>query len=150
MKTSKFLFFILATLFCCDDTSEDCSTVLCEGPPNLVFEVLLNGDNVFDEGIFSVADVSLTGNSPNSTEIIVNETNFKNTRTQLLFLERMDWEVTRYDFNVNIGNDNVVNLIVTIELSSGGCCSGIPRIVNYQIFGILQENPNLVATINLN
>lgn len=124
--------------------------MLCAGPPNLAFEVILNEENVFEEGIYTVDDISLTGNSPVGTELRVGETNFGNRTAQLLYLENIDWEVTTYNFGLNIGDDHSANLEVEIALSTGACCGGIPQIKNYEIDGVIQVNPNSVVTLNLN
>lgn len=149
-KSLLTLLFVSLSFSCQDDESVDCSTVLCVGPPSLLFEVLLNGENVFEEGIYTVDDVSLTGNTPAGMELRVGETNFGNRTVQLLYLENIDWEVTSYDFILQIATHDSTELMVEIQLSSGQCCGGIPQIINYQIDGTIQVNPNSVATLNLN
>ena len=149
MKKPIYLVLIISLLFSCDEETVDCSTVLCAGPPNLVFELLLNGENVFDKAVFTSEDISISGSFPEGFEINVRETNFKNTRTRLLYIERIAWEVDTYDFNLDIGDEYSYPLSVAIQLSSGSCCGGIPQIRSYLVDGESQENPNLVQTLNL-
>ena len=149
VKKQIFPLLLLSLVLSCDEDTIDCSTVLCAGPPNLVFELLLNGENVLDANLFSEEDIAIGGTFPDSFELNVNETNFKNSRTRLLFIDRIAWEVSTYDFNLNIGSEYSHNLRVEIQLSTGSCCGGIPRISSYQVDGISQENPNQVQTLNL-
>ncbi len=149
MQKKVCILLFLSLFLSCDENDIDCSTVLCAGPPNLVFELLLNGENVFDENLFTAEDISISGTFPDSFELGVNETNFKNSRTQLLFIESIAWQVNTYDFNLNIGSEYSHNLRVEIQLSTDSCCGGIPRITSYQVDGISQENPNQVQTLNL-
>lgn len=151
VEKSLLLFFTISLVISCQsDESVDCSTVSCIGPPNLVFEVILNGENVFEEEIYTEQDVSLSGNTPNFENITVRETNLGDRTTQLLYLENSNWDVITYDFILDIANEYTTNLIVEIELSSGSCCGGIPLIKDYQIDGVIQVNHYSVVTLNLN
>lgn len=150
MKNLPFLLFALCILgSCTDDGSVDCSTVSCEGPPTLAFEVILDGENVFEEGLFTVEDITVGNTAPMAITLTINETNFGSRTTQILFLETTAWEATTYNFDLNIGDDFTSNIDIEIALSSGGCCSGIPLIANYEIDGVIQVNPRRVAVLNL-
>ena len=141
-------FVVLA--FSCDEDAIDCSTVLCEGPPTLVFEVLQNGTNVFEAEVLDASDVSITGNAPGNISFQVAEGFFTGGDTQLLSLQTSAWEATSYAFEVAFGTLGSVNLEVDIELSStDGCCGGIPFVAAMRLDGAALPNPNTVLTVNL-
>ena len=152
MKLRYLLSYCLPILWllACSNTDEDCSTVSCLGPPTLLFEVLLDGENVFETNTLALEDFSLSGNSPSNIELDIRETNFGNTTTSLLYLENASWEVQVYDFSLEIENYNPVNLVIEIRLSEGPCCGGIPRIESYTINGTPQASTGNVVTLELN
>ena len=152
MKSRPFLSYYLPILLllACSNTDEDCSTVSCLGPPTLLFEILLDGENVFETNTLVLKDFSLSGNSPAEIELNLRETNFDNRTSSLLYLENANWEVQVYDFNLVIENHNSVNLVIEIRLSEGPCCGGIPRIENYTINGTPQVSTGNVVTLELN
>ncbi|MEO0573339.1 MAG: hypothetical protein AAF039_16665 [Bacteroidota bacterium] len=146
------ILILLVTLISCDKEEElDCSAVDCIGFPSLAFEILENGTNVFEQNIFSEEDLSFSGNTPNPAELSIQEGFLGLESTQLLIMTSFAWEETTYDFNINIGDAHVANLIVEIEDSpSGGCCGGIPLIKSLILDGEIITSPYQVLTLNFN
>ncbi|MGW9684027.1 hypothetical protein [Flagellimonas sp. 2504JD1-5] len=133
----------------CNETDVDCSTVLCAGPPSLVFEVLANGENVFGEGIYTTQDISLSGTYPSQTEWTTNEVNLGAENIHVLAISSFDWQEIIYEFTLNIGNEYTTDITVAIENSSSdGCCGGIPRIKSLKIDEATVENPYNLITLN--
>lgn len=148
MKEFVLLLFIFMVCHSCDEDSDvDCSVVLCAGPATLAFEVLENGQNVFDTGA-TIDDIIISGNFPESYEFQVEESNY-NGGTPLLFVQQIDWEVRTYDFNLVVDSEQGPELAVTISLSTGDCCGGIAEISQFEVNGTILENPNQVVTIEL-
>ena len=140
---------IIALLFSCSDDEVDCSAVDCIGFPSLAFEILENGENVFEQDLFSIEDVSLSGTVPDPSELVIQEGFFGPESTQLLIMTSFAWEETTYDFTINIGNSYTANLIVVIEDSpSGGCCGGIPLIQSLELNGEAVTRPYDVLRLN--
>ena len=147
-KVLPFLIALCLFYSCDDTTSVDCSTVLCAGPATLVFEVLVNGENVFDTGMMDAEDVSISGDFPDAFELQVEESNY-NGGTRLLFVEQIQWEVRNYNFQIEVNAAQSEALSVSIQLSDGDCCGGIPQISSYRVNTTTLDNPNQVVTINL-
>ena len=76
--------------------------------------------------------------------------NFGNEMATLLFLENAQWEAQVYEFELNFEGYRTVDLTISIQLSTGDCCSGIPRIESYELDGNIQSNLGNVVTIELN
>ncbi len=155
METSPVNKYILALLFLslylsCDEDEIDCEAVDCISFPALAFEITLDGENVFAEGIFTVEDVSVSGTYPEPSELTLGETVSANGNTPILIFSSFAWEETTYDFNLNIGNEYNASLSAEITISSsGGCCDGIPFISTLELNGVPVANPNSLLTLNL-
>ena len=149
MKKSLLPVLLLSMLFSCNETDDvDCSAVLCTGPATLAFEVLQNGQNVFDDPSVSTEDIRIIGSFPSAYEFQVEASNY-NGGTNLLFVQQIDWEIRTYNFNLVINSIQSEDVSVTIALSTGDCCAGIPQISQFTVNGAILENPNRVVTLNL-
>ena len=145
MKKSILLVFLFTLVLSCEN--ESCDTVSCVGPATLAFEILQDGQNIFDNET-SVDDITLSGNFPETFELRVEESNY-NGGTQLLFVEQIQWEVGNYNFQIVANAAQSEALSVNIELSEGDCCAGIARISSFRVNTTVLENPNQVVTLNL-
>lgn len=127
--------FIFLCATCCPE--DDCEAVLCEGPPDLSFEVLAENENVFINGTYSLEDISITGDG--SDEVMISLANSA-VPNSVLVLINPNWTPESYQYELNFSDDAVVTLNVEIINSpSGGCCGGIPRLEALQINGIAQS-----------
>lgn len=148
MKKLLPLVFALVTLLSCDnDEKVDCSTVLCAGPSVLALEILQNGENIFDNGV-SAEDISFLGNFPEGYELQIEVSNY-NGGTKLLFVQQIDWEVGTYNFRLAVDSVESPPLSLTIALSTGDCCGGIPQVSQFEVDGVALANPQVVSTIIL-
>lgn len=147
-KLISVIFLFLLFPSCDEGNSVDCSTVLCAGPATLAFEVLQNGQNVFEDEMSSTDNISITGNFPDTFEFLIAESSY-NGGTVLLFVQQINWEVSRYNFQLVIDDVSSQELSTSIALSTGDCCGGIPQISQYTVDGTALENPNRVVTLNL-
>ena len=145
MKKSILLVFLFTLVLSCENV--ECDAVSCLGPATLAFEILQNGQNVFENGT-SVDDINVTGNFPETFDLRVEESNY-NGGTLLLFVEQIQWEVRNYNFQIEVNTAQSEALSVSIQLSDGDCCGGIPQISSYRVNTTTLDNPNQVVTINL-
>ena len=149
MKRLISLVLLLLVFFSCDENNlVDCSAVFCAGPSILVFEVLQNGQNVFENELFSKDNITITGDFPSTFEFQIEESS-DNDGTILLFVKKIDWQTGTYDFQLMVDDFKSQELSTSIVLSTGDCCGGIPQISEYTINGTSLENPNQVVTIHL-
>ncbi|MEM8928770.1 MAG: hypothetical protein AAGC45_11245 [Bacteroidota bacterium] len=140
---------ILGLFQSCDEDTLDCSLVDCAGFPSIAFEIVLENENVFEEEVFTIEDLSLSGNFPQPSKLSIFEAILGDGETPILLLSSMDWKETIYDFNLNIGGEYTSNLVVEIENSpGGGCCGGIPFIKSLELDEVAIENPNSILTLN--
>lgn len=147
-KSTRYYLILLLLNFGCTlfQNEDDCSTVVCIGPPTIAFEVLQDNTNVFESDVYSLEDVFLTGEGIEGFELRLAEREFltDNNETEIkiiLFLSNDDWQPQRYAFTLNFSQDFSIPISTEIGLSEGDCCGGIPTLESLQINGVDEENP---------
>lgn len=139
--------FIFLCATCCPE--DDCAAVSCLGPPVLAFNIEQDNANVFITEIYTLEDISVTGDNANDFMIGLSTFNSENTDA-ILVLENYNWSTGTFQNNLVLENNIIIPLVIEIELSeSGGCCGGIPRLKSLEINGILQENNTGLYNITL-
>ncbi|SNY93446.1 hypothetical protein [Flagellimonas pacifica] len=143
--TLKRLFLFLPILFflSCINSSDDCS-VLCPGLGVLAFDILLDGSNVFDNGTYTINDVTIDDTNT--------QFSLESLSSPLLLIQDRDWREGDYNYFIRLSNDYSFTVNATFELSDGSeCCSPIPVLTAIRINDISQEVPltDGVATVNL-
>ncbi len=121
MKKLLLLPLLLLLTFCGnEDDTEDCSTISCEGGPNLIITVLnkTTGDNLFSNETYTAEDVTIT--DENGDDISYYDVSNGSIYIQVLGVEN---DVNTY--MLNIADD--ITMTTDVELiennNSTGCCS---------------------------
>lgn len=134
---------------CLDTTTDSCSNVLCAGLPVLGFEVLQNGENVFDFGSYSGDDVVIDDTNAQTAVEFLSSINDR----PALLIQDSDWTAGNYNYVVALGDDDSFTIRTTFELSDDSeCCGGIPFLTAIEINDVemnLAEVSGGVFTVNL-
>lgn len=154
MKKLALIVLIFAAIISCNEDNGqdgiDCSLVDCIGFPSLNFELLNQGENVFEENLLAVEEISFTGNFPDPIELTTFEVFLGERETEILFLSSFAWEEGTYNFNINIGTEFTSEVVVEVEESpKGECCGGIPFFKSLLIDGEVIQNPNEITTLEI-
>lgn len=139
--------FLLLLCFQCDEDIDDCSTVLCAGPPSLALRILENGGNVFANETYTLEDLVITGE--NSSEI---SSNIFETQdgTPLLILENFPWQLGENNYTLTFGGQASADLSIDITLSENdGCCGGIEQLRSFSSNGRVTELNNGSYSVSL-
>ncbi len=151
---------LIALLFtvsisCGEDDNEDgfdCRLVDCVGFPSLHFEILSEGENVFEQNLLTTDEISLSGDFPDPSELtIIQVLVDPNTEEkQLLIVSSIAWTSGTYDFNLNISDSYTTNVLIEVEKSpEGGCCGGTPFFKSLRIDNEAIQNPNGIITLDI-
>jgi len=89
--------FLLLLCFQCDEDIDDCSAVLCAGPPALALRILENGGNVFANETYALEDIVITGE--NNSEIMMNIFETEDG-TPLLILDNFPWQLGENNYTL--------------------------------------------------
>ncbi|GMN07096.1 hypothetical protein MTsPCn5_24850 [Croceitalea sp. MTPC5] len=132
---------------CCPE--DDCATVLCEGPPTLAFDLELDNANVFQNEIYALEDIRISGD--NADDFTLELATFDAEKPEsILVLQNFDWSIGTSENSLIIADTIVIPLTIEIVLSeSDGCCGGIARLKSLVIHGATQEDLNGFYTISL-
>ena len=145
MTLKQFLLFIPTLLFLsCINSGEDNCSDLCPRLGVLAFDVLLDGNNVFDNGTYTINDVTIDDeNTQFSLESI---------SSPLLLIQDRDWSEGDYDYFIRFGDEHSFTVNATFELSPASeCCGPLPILTAIRINDINLEVPlpDGVATVDL-
>lgn len=90
------------------------------------FQITQNGENVFDEGILSVEDVTTFGPDAEGSQLEI-QTGFDGIEGSLLFVRNLNWSEGSYSFSLNFGSaaSNQVNFSISLSPPSP-CCGSYP------------------------
>ena len=134
---------------CLDTTTDNCSNVLCAGLPVLGFEVLQDGENVFDFGSYSGDDVVIDDDNAQTAVEFLSSINDR----PALLIQDSDWTAGNYNYVVALGDDDSFTIRTTFELSDeSDCCGGVPFLTAIEINDVeinLGEVSGGVFTVNL-
>lgn len=121
LKRLLFLCLPLSLLLSCLNSTEDeCSTVLCDGGQRVLgFEIIQDGENVFDIGTYNEGDVVI---DDSNTQIAIEFISNIEDRPALL-IQDPDWSSGTYDYVVELGDDSFT-ISPTFELSDESECCG--------------------------
>ncbi|WP_431129066.1 hypothetical protein [Flagellimonas flava] len=145
MIRRRFLLTLPALLFwsCLNSDDENCSD-LCPRLGVLAFDVLLDGNNVFDNGTYSINDVTVDDeNTQFSLESI---------SSPIMLVQDPDWSEGSFNYFIRLSDEHSFTVNATFEFSQATeCCSPIPVLTAIRINDINQEVPltDGVATVNL-
>ncbi|MEO9512642.1 MAG: hypothetical protein ABJN84_06605 [Flavobacteriaceae bacterium] len=150
LKRLLFLCFSLCLLLSCLNSTEDeCSTVICEGGPSILgFEILQDGENVFDIGTYSIDDVTI---DDTNSQVVLESLSSINDLPALL-IQDLDWTVGTFEYTVSLGDSDSFSIRSTFQLSDESeCCGGIPFLSAIEINDVAVSLPitSGVFTVNL-
>ncbi|MEX0313144.1 MAG: hypothetical protein AB3N18_03130 [Allomuricauda sp.] len=137
------LFLPILFFLSCINSDDNCSS-LCPGLGVLAFDVLLDGSNVFDNGTYSINDVTIDDENI--------QFSLESASSPLLLMQDRDWREGDYNYFIRLSDDNSFTVNATFELSGGSeCCSPVPLLTAIRINDINQEVPlaDGIATVNL-
>ncbi|NKI31774.1 hypothetical protein [Croceivirga thetidis] len=156
MSKIKSLFLGLCLLLClagCKNENEEDFILECACDPfsSVSFQVTSDDFNVFENGTYTLEDVTITGSDIEDFELTLQdiEIQYGSTTETILTLKSTDWQPQDYALQLNIGNEYSADLDLNIVLSTGECCAGLPTPESISIDGIIQENPYQVIRITL-
>ncbi|KQC31119.1 hypothetical protein AAY42_15385 [Flagellimonas eckloniae] len=113
------------------------------------FEVLQNGENVFDFGSYSGDDVVIDDTNAQTAVEFLSSINDR----PALLIQDSDWTAGNYNYAVALGDDDSFTIRTTFELSDDSeCCGGIPFLTAIEINDVeinLAEVSGGVFTVNL-
>ena len=141
------LLFLLLLCFQCDEDLEECSAVLCAGPPSIALRVLENGGNVFANETYTLEDIIITGE--NASEIALSI--FENQDgTPILVLDNFVWNIGKNNYTITFSGEASADLSIDIILSENdGCCGGIEQLRNFSSNGRVTELNNGSYSVSL-
>ncbi len=151
MKKHILLFLILTISLNCDDTKIDCSTVLCIGPPVLLFEVLNSGENVIENETYTLENITIEGTDADTFVLMKQSFETGLGIKTGVSIENENWIPKAYDITLKLGSDFALPVEIGIELSEAeSCCGGIPIVKSVVINGEIQSlNNGNIFTIEL-
>ncbi|WP_343487914.1 hypothetical protein [Allomuricauda sp. d1] len=152
MSIKKLLFLIFSIFLfngCIGEVSDDfdCSAVSCIGPPVFIIEVIQNDENVIENDIYSLENITISGDSSDDFDISIYDPN--SDSIPRLLIQNNQWKVGVIEFNLNFSADFTFQFNTEIGLSTGQCCGGIPRLESLQIDGQTREPIDGIYTLIL-
>lgn len=150
----KYLLLLLCFGFAtsCEESTVDCSAVTCLGTPIFLFEILSDGENVIENGTYTLETISVDGTDSNSFILDIETWQTGSGEKTGILIENKNWEPKVYDLNLNLASDSTIPIQLDIDLSEAeGCCGGIPRVSAVFINGEIQSpNNRTFFTIEIN
>ena len=144
------LFLLLLCFQCEEDIEgiEDCAAVTCLANAEVVLEVLEDGENIFENGAYSLEDVTIEGDNTDDLELTL----FVNQDSKtLLQLRNSNWQLGLNVHNLNFENDVSIGLQIDISFigEAGGCCGKVSALDGLLINDESQNIPARFYTISL-
>lgn len=136
MRRLEIFIIVLFLLFACNK-SEECAIPLalrdCFTTDAVVLlSIRLEGENVFDNDIYQLTDVTITGDSAENFEISLQE-NSESTEGSPLVLRNSEIDQGAFLNTINIGDKNFTMSTVFEELPGGVCCPSTTRVNSLEI-----------------
>ncbi|WP_136465832.1 hypothetical protein [Flagellimonas onchidii] len=119
MTLKKLFSFLPVFLFLsCINSEDDCS-VLCPQLGVLAFDVRLDGDNVFENGIYSLNDLTI-----NDANTVVS---LESISSPILLIQDPDWGSSEHFYTISLGDNDSFTVNPSFELSERSeCCAPTP------------------------
>jgi hypothetical protein len=152
MKKYLLLLLCLGFVTSCAESTVDCSLVLCTGPPIFLLEILSDGENVIENGTYTLETISVDGTDSNNLIIDIRTWQTGSGEKTGILIDNQNWEPKVYDLNLNLASDSTIPIQLDIDLSEAeSCCGGIPRVSAVLINGEIQSaNNSTIFTIEIN
>jgi hypothetical protein len=120
----QFTFLVLILVCSCNnEKTEDCSLVLCAAGDAIRLELIYNGENLISNGAYTESNISVIGDAMENLQIRVLP-NVQGATSGLLEINNFDWQPGEYAYTVELGDDWVINLSVTFDLTGKDICCG--------------------------
>jgi hypothetical protein len=119
----SFLFLVLISLGCSQESRLNCALVLCPGNEPIRLELIINGENALADETYTLNDISVIGDLGEQTAIRI-LTGLQGATEALLEISDPDWDPENYSLTLQLGTDRTVNLNVEFSASEGPCCAG--------------------------
>ncbi|WP_420604089.1 hypothetical protein [Flagellimonas sp.] len=134
---------------CGGDDDSNCHLVDCAGFPALGFEIILNDENVFTKGDYTLQDVSIEGDQSDKVQPFLAPI-YSVNKFNILVLEIKITDEGSHELTVNLADDFLMDINLNVALSpSGGCCGGIPYLTQAEINGEeYGSNPFFTITLD--
>ncbi len=122
MKKHLFYYLLLILgLSCTNETSPDCSLVLCAANDAISLELLVNGENVIANGTYTEENITVTSTPQDNLKVQVFP-NTQGTTEGLLEISSFEWERGTYLFTIVLDGDYEFNLEVVFGVTTYPCC----------------------------
>jgi hypothetical protein len=122
----RILSTLCLVLFClssCEESSTDCSLVLCAGDEPIRLELIINGENALANGTYTPDDISVSGDAGEQATILI-LTGLQGATEALLEISDPEWDPGNCDLTLQLGTDRTVELTAEFGASEGPCCGG--------------------------
>jgi hypothetical protein len=152
MKTYISLLLTFGLLLSCNDDAIDCSTVLCAGPPVFFFKILNNGEDVIENGSYSIESISISGTDEDSFILEIRTWQTSSEEITGVFINNESWMPQTYEMTLSLGTDFSIPIDIEIGLTEAeSCCGGIAVVDGIVIDGEPQSlNDGTLFTIAVN
>lgn len=128
MRINSNRFLVCLVLFtlgfqACNETSLDCSTVLCIGDSPIRLEIIENGSNLLASEAYSEADFSISGDVGSQVTIFLSR-GLQGTTEALLEISDPSWDPGSGVFTLSIPGERQINFTAEFGETTGECCGG--------------------------
>ena len=123
LRKSLIVILVYSILLSCKDENDDCSLVLCAPGDAIRLELINNDANVISNGTYDETNISVDGDVLENLQIRVLP-NVQGATSGLLELNNFDWRPGEYAYTVALGNDWLIDLLVTFGLAGNDPCCG--------------------------
>ncbi|MFS4494437.1 hypothetical protein [Maribacter sp. 2308TA10-17] len=136
----KFFAISLLFIFSCQNKNEspcniDPALVDCIGFPMLGFVITRNGENIFNENMTTIENISVQGTDLENRELSL-QSGFIPNEGPVLFFVDLDWDLGgNYTYLITVEESDSFSLSASFIISEGPCCGSIPILENIQING---------------
>ena len=114
---------------CSSNKTVDCSLVLCATGDYINLELIVDGENVISNGMYTEEDITVTGDVQENIQVQV-FSNTIGTTSGLLEISNPDWGPEQYSYIVQLGNDWEFTFEVGFTVTNYPCCGDNLEIIS--------------------
>jgi len=123
---------------------------LCS-PPFFLFEILNDGENVIENGTYTIEAISINGTDEDSFTLDIRTWQTGSSEITGVFMNNESWAPQTYEMMLNLGTEFSIPIDIRIGLTEAeSCCGGIAVVDEITIDGEPQSlNNGTLFTITL-